>query len=210
VGYGQKVNFMSKKIFLLVLLIVSSAAASAQTCPAPSQGSSEIDEPVDTSCALGLSDLQELLLYENPQYGFSVSYPSDWTAEEPDPNELGIVAGFLAPGESIDDPLNYVTVQIEDLPAGTTLSGYTQAVLANLRSSYPDFQLLAERAMIISEEPAHVIAYGLTVDQTAYQVLLAYTIKDEKAYIITYYALADKYAEFEDAAKMMINSFSLI
>jgi hypothetical protein len=55
-----------------------------------------------------------------------------------------------------------------------------------------------------------VIAYGLTVDQTAYQVLLAYTIKDEKAYIITYYALADKYPEFEDAAKGMINSFSLI
>ncbi len=94
---------MFKKIFLLILLIVGSAAAGAQTCPAPSQDSSDIDEPVDTSGALGISDLQELLLYENPQYGFSVAYPSDWTAEEPDPNELGIVAGFLAPGESIDE-----------------------------------------------------------------------------------------------------------
>jgi hypothetical protein len=83
-------------------------------------------------------------------------------------------------------------------------------VLTNLQSSYPDFQLLAEGEMIISEEPAHVIAYGVTVDLTAYQVLLAYTIKDDRAYIITYYALADRYAEFEDAAKMMINSFSLI
>jgi len=201
---------MFKNIFLLVVLIAGSMTACAQTCPAVSEGSSEIDEPVDTSGALGLSDLDEMLLYENSQYGFSVSYPSDWTAEEPDPNELGIVAGFLAPGESIDDPLNYVTVQIEDLPAGTTLSGYTQAVLTNLRSSYPDFQLLAEGEMIISEEPAHVIAYAVTVDLTAYQVLLAYTIKDEKAYVITYYALADSYAEFEDAAKGMINSFSLI
>lgn len=201
---------MFKKIFLLVVLIIGTAAASAQTCPAVSEDSSEIDEPVDTSGALGLSDLDEMLLYETPQYGFSVSYPSDWSAEEPDPNDLGIVAGFLPPGESIDDPLNYVTVQIENLPVGTTLSEYTQAVLANLRSSYPDFQLLAEGEMIISEEPAHVIAYGMTVDQTAYQVLLAYTIKDEKAYIITYYALADRYAELEDAAKMMINSFSLI
>ena len=201
---------MFKNIFLLVVLIVSSMAASAESCPLVSQDSSEIDEPVDTSGAVGISDLQELLLYESPQYGFSVSYPSDWSAEEPDPNELGIVAGFLAPGESIDDPMNYVTVQIEDLPAGTTLSGYTQAVLTNLRSTYADFQLLAESSMIISEEPAHVIAYGVTVDETAYQVLLAYTIKDDRAYIITYYALADSYAEFEDAAKMMINSFSLI
>jgi serine/threonine-protein kinase len=201
---------MSKTIFLFVVLIASTAAASAQSCPLVSQDSAEIDEPVDTSGAVGLSDLDEMLLYENSQYGFSVSYPSDWSAEEPDPNELGIVAGFLAPGESIDDPLNYVTVQIEDLPAGTTLSGYTQAVLTNLQSTYPDFQLLAESGMIISEEQAHVIAYAVTVDLTAYQVLLAYTIKDDRAYIVTYYALADSYAEFEDAAKMMINSFSLI
>ncbi|HPR67110.1 MAG TPA: PsbP-related protein [Methanothrix sp.] len=201
---------MFKKIFLLVVLIASTAAVSAQSCPAVSQDSSEIDESVDTSGAVGLSDLGEMLLYENSQYGFSVSYPSDWSAEEPDPNELGIVTGFLAPGESIDDPMNYVTVQIEDLPAGTTLSGYTQAVLTNLRSSYPDFQLLAEGEMIISEEPAHVIAYAVSVDGTAYQVLLAYTIKDDRAYIVTYYALADSYAEFEDAAKMMINSFSLV
>jgi hypothetical protein len=201
---------MFKKVYLVVVLLVSSMAASAESCPAVSEGSSAIDEPVDTSGAVGLSDLDEMLLYENSQYGFSVSYPSDWTAQEPDPNELGIVAGFLAPGESIDDPLNYVTVQIEDLPSGTTLRGYTQAVLANLRSSYPDFELLAEGEMIISEEPAHVIAYGVTVDETAYQVLLAYTIKDDRAHIITYYALADSYAEFEDAAKMMINSFILI
>lgn len=201
---------MSKTIFLLVMLIASSVAASAQSSPAGSQDSSEIDVPVDTSVALGLSDLDEMLLYENSQYGFSVTYPSDWTAEEPDPNELGIVAGFLAPGESIDDPLNYVIVQIESLPAGTTLSGYTQAALTNLKDSYTNFQLLAESDMIVSEEPAHIIAYGVTVDETAYEVLLAYTIKDDKAYIITYYALADSYAEFEDAAKMMINSFSLI
>jgi hypothetical protein len=97
---------MFKKIFLFIVLIASSVAASAQSCPAPSQDSSEIDEPVDTSGAVGLSDLDEMLLYDNSQYGFSVSYPSDWSAEEPDPNELGIVTGFLAPGESIDDPMN--------------------------------------------------------------------------------------------------------
>jgi len=201
---------MSKTIFLLVMLIASSVAASAQSCTAGSQDSSGIDEPVDTSGSLDLSDLDEMLLYENSQYGFSVTYPTDWTAEEPDPNELGIVAGFLPPGESIDDPLNYVIVQIESLPAGTTLSGYTQADLTNLKDSYTNFQLLAESDMIISEEPAHVVAYGVTVDETDYEVLLAYTIKDDKAYIITYYALADSYAEFEDAAKGMINSFSLI
>ena len=32
-------------------------------------------EPVDTSGALSLSDLEEIGLYENSQYGFQLSYP---------------------------------------------------------------------------------------------------------------------------------------
>lgn len=200
---------MSKKVFLLVLLFVASMAASGEECPDPMTDPSNIDEPVDASGALSLSDLGEMLLYENGEHGFSVAYPSAWTAQEPDPNDLGVVVGFLAPGEDIDDPNNYITVQTEVLPAGITLEGYTEAVLANLRSSYPDFELLAETDMKISDGPGHVIAYGVTVEDTAYQVLLAYTIRGEKAYIITYYALAESYAQFEDDAKRMINSFTL-
>jgi hypothetical protein len=169
-------------------------------------------ESVDTSGALTLSEMDELQLYENAQYGFAVSYPPDWIAHEPDANELGMVVGFLAPDEDIDDPLDYVTVQIESLPADQkiNLDYYTQAVLSNLKSSYPDFQSLAEGDMQLSDQPAHVLAYSATVDQTPYQVLVAYTIRDDKAYIVTYYALADRYSQYEDDAKEMINSFDFL
>lgn len=200
---------MQKSLLLLGLLFFTAALASGQTCYEPSQDSEGLDDPVDGSGAIGLSDLDEFLLFESREYGFAVPYPSAWTAEEADPNDLGIVAGFLPPGEDLIDPDNYVTVQIEDLPGGTNLPEYTEAVLANLRSSYDDFEVLAEGEMKISEEPAYVIAYGATVEGTAYQVLLAYTIKEDRAYIITYYALAERYSQFEDDAKRMINSFSL-
>jgi len=200
---------MYKKILILTLMVFASAAASEDTCSEPFSESDDVDELVSDSGAIKLSDLDEMLLYENEEYGFRVTYPSDWTAQEPDTNDLRVLVGFLAPGEDIDNALDYVTVQIEDLPTGMTLDEYTKAVLTNLRT-YPSFELLAEGDMKISNEPAHVIAYGATFDQIDYQILLAYTIKDARAYIITYYALEEKYVEFENEAKGMINSFTLV
>jgi len=169
------------------------------------------DEPLNTSGAVGLAGMQEKLLYENMTYGFKIVYPKDWTVQEAEPNSMGLVAGFLAPGEDMDNPMDYVTVQIENLPPEQKiiLDEYTESILKNLKSTYPDFQILSEDDMIMSGETAHVIAYSVTDQQSPYQIILAYVIRDNRAYIITYYARAEKYSNFENAAKEMINSFEL-
>lgn len=213
----MKSNLLSGLLALLAFAILIPGCY-AQPCPAPETLESAVeindsqDQPLNTSCAVGLFDLEELQLYENAEYDFSVSYPFDWTAEEPDPNELGIVVGFLAPGEDIDNAQNYVTLQIEELPVdqNVALEQYTEFVFQNLESSYSDFQSLAEGDMLMSDQPAYVLAYSATVDEMPYQVLLAYTLKDNMAYIATYYALADSYVEYEDDAKEIINSFQFI
>jgi hypothetical protein len=203
---------------LLLAFILVLTGCQAQSCPVLPENLDGADdnateaESIDTGGALTLSQMDGLEHYENANYGFAMSYPSDWTAQEPDPNALGIVTGFLAPGEDFDDPLDYVTVQIEKLPSDQTISldYYTQMVLSNLNSSYPDFQSLAEGDMQLSDQPAHVLAYTVTVDQVPYQVLLAYTILNDKAYILTYNALAGRYSQYEDDAKEMINSFEYL
>ena len=153
-----------------------------------------------------------MALYENLAYGVNISYPEEWIAQEPDPNDLGIVVGFLAPGEDPNNPQDYVTVQIQSLPADQkiTLDQYTQSVIRSLKSSYPDFALLAQANMVLANQPGNVMVYTVTSEKTLYQIMLAETIKENKAYIITYYALADRYSEFENDANRMINSFGLI
>jgi len=64
--------------------------------------------------------------------------------------------------------------------------------------------------MVLANQPGNVMVYTVTSEKTLYQIMLAETIKENKAYIITYYALADRYSEFENDAKRMINSFELI
>ena len=190
----------------------------AQSCPAPASDESPANindtrnQSLDTAGSLDLSDMKQMLLYENREFGFSITYPSGWIAEEPEPNELGMVAGFLAPGEDIDNAQNYVTLQIEELPANQDikLEQYTNSVLQNLEGSYSDFQLLAEGDMLLSDQPAQVLAYSATIDQIPYQILLAYTIKDKRAYIVTFYALTDSYMQYENDAKEIINSFEFL
>ena len=99
------------------------------------------DEPLNTSGAVGLAGMQEKTLYENTTYGFMITYPNDWTMQEAEPNNMGLVAGFLAPDEDMDNPMVYVTVQIEELPPEQkiTLDEYTGSILENLKSTYPGF-----------------------------------------------------------------------
>jgi len=217
---GDKIMKRNLLLGLLALLTfaLSLSGCYAQSCAAPASEKSlanandSQNESLNTSGALSLSDLKQMQLYENAENNFSVSYPSGWIAKEPGPNELGIVVGFLAPGEDIDNAQNYVTVQIENLPANQdiTLEQYTNSVLKNLKGSYSDFQSLAEDDMLLSNRPAHVLAYSATVDQMPYQILLAYTIKDKRAYVATYYALADSYVQYENDAKGIINSFTFL
>ena len=163
--------------------------------------------PADNSSSITPS---ALLSYENLTYSFKMDYPQDWPMKEAGTNDMNMVVGFLAPGEDMANPSNYVIVQVENLPDKQTLTldQYGQAVIDNLKKTYPDFNLISTNNIEISNTSAKELVYTLSIDQAPYKETLAYTIQNDKAYIITYYASPDKYLEFEGAVEGMINSFS--
>ena len=201
-------------LLAIMALALSLSGCYAQSCPAPEtlESAAEIydsqNESLDTSGALSLSDMKEMQLYENAEYSFSISYPTGWTAEEPDPNELGIVAGFLAPGDNIDNPQNYVMLQIEELPAGMnlTLAQYGQAALSSLKAALPDLHIEAESDISMGEQTGHAIVYNLESDGAEYRVLKAWTVHGDEAYIFTYNAPVDRFDEFAKDASTIISS----
>ncbi len=166
--------------------------------------------PLDTSGALRLSNMNEMQLYENAQFGFQMSYPINWISMEPDENDQGIVVGFLAPGEDTDNPLVYLLVQIETLPTGQkiTLEQYSQAVKENLKAAIPDFQILTESSISVSGLPGYAIGYKLVSDDATFRVLKAWTLRGENAYVFTYNAPNDRYDEFAGDVSKMINSLN--
>lgn len=166
------------------------------------------DEPVDTTGAVGLADMNELYQYENSEYDFTVTYPSSWMAEDADENDMGIVAGFLAPGDDMENPSTYVTMQVEALPAGMnlTLEQYGQAALSSLKEALPELQIQEESDIAIGQKVGHAIVYDLNSDGMDFKVLKAWTVEGDEAYIMTYNAPADQYDEFAKDASTIIGS----
>jgi len=210
------VDIIMKRKFSLglrtvLVQILFLSAVLAQPCPAPASMASQQNTdqvPVNTSCALGLSDLKEMHLYENVQNGFSLSYPAGWIAKEADPNEEGLVVGFLAPGEDVNAPEVYVFLQIEKMPAEqkVTLEQYTQSALNNLKKAQPNHAIQNETEISIGDSPGHAIAYNLSSSGVEYDVAKAWTVKGDKAFIFTYNAPSDRYDEFAGDADKIIGS----
>jgi serine/threonine-protein kinase len=152
--------------------------------------------------------MAEKLLYENPENGVSITYPSGWLVEEPDANDDGIVVGFLAPGQDVSGPEVYVFLQMEMLPSGQeiTLDQYGQAALSNLQAVMPDLQVLAESDIPMGGQKGHAIVYELKSEGESYRVLKAWSVAGDTAYIFTYNAPVDRYEEFAREASQIIGS----
>ena len=201
---------------LFGLLAIAFALAAPACCdenctvasPLGNNSTDSQDEPADTTDAVGFADMSELSQYENLEYDFTVTYPSSWMAEDADENDMGIVAGFLAPGDDMDNPSTYVTMQVEALPAGMnlTLEQYGQAALSSLKEALPDLQILEESDIAIGQKVGHAIVYDLNSDGMDFKVLKAWMVEGDAAYIMTYNAPADQYDEFAKDASTIIGS----
>ena len=201
---------------LFGLLAIAFALAAPACCdenctvasPLGNNSTDSQDEPADTTGAVGFADMSELSQYENLEYDFTVTYPSSWMAEDADENDMGIVAGFLAPGDDMDNPSTYVTMQVEALPAGMnlTLEQYGQAALSSLKEALPDLQILEESDIAIGQKVGHAIVYDLNSDGMDFKVLKAWMVEGDAAYIMTYNAPADQYDEFAKDASTIIGS----
>ena len=204
-------------LFALLAFSLSLSGCYAQCCGAPSSQESPAktnesqNEPLNTSGAVGLSDLKEMQLYENAENDFSVTYPSGWIAQDADANDLGLVAGFLAPAVDINNSSIYITLQVEALPEGMnlTLAQYGKASLSNLKEALPDLQILAESDIPMGGQPGHAVVYNLESDGAEYKVLKAWTVLGDEAYIFTYNAPIDRYEVFAKDASKIIGSLAV-
>ena len=65
---------------------------------------------------------QQYSVYENPQYGFIIQYPSNWQVEEGNASGTAVVAAFSSPFESnFDTFAENFAIGVEDHPGGISL-----------------------------------------------------------------------------------------
>ena len=139
-------------------------------------------------------------IYENPTYGIQIQYPSDW-------GRLDL--SFLQDSADIDFyPLSDTSlaknlkIQVENLPFhNMTLEEYTNTQINPIEEN-----LLESNTTTLANIPGYKIVFTNIAGLKTMQV---WTIKDDKAYIITYVAKEEDYENDLQIVQKMIDSFEI-
>lgn len=146
--------------------------------------------------------------YRNEEYRFEIKYPSNWIKKE---QVMGSVVVFLSPRESASDIFQEnLNVMIQDLSTQPmTPEEYLDLSLNQIRQ-ITDSNIIDLSETTLVNSPAHKIVYTGKYNQHNLKWMQVWTIKNNKAYIITYTAEIDKYSDFLEIIQKMINSFKLV
>lgn len=138
--------------------------------------------------------------YENPTFGIRIQYPSDW-------GRLDL--SFLGDSADIDFyPLDDtsgakdVRIQVKTLPVqNMTLEQYTDTQINSIEG-----QILGSNATTLAGMKAHQLIFT----NIGLKTMQIWTLKDDKAYTITYIAEEEDFENDLPIARAMIESFGII
>ena len=139
----------------------------------------------------------------NSAKGFTIKYSSDWS--NPQEQQNGNVVLFLTPTNNVAENLN---VQAANLSANDTLATLTRDLTSSAQSN-DNFKQIEATNTTLAGLPAYKIVFTATVDGAQLKVLQTWTVKDGKAYVITYKAAPSNYDTYASTAQQMIDSFQI-
>jgi hypothetical protein len=180
--------------------------------PGLTENNNSMTDHIDTTITDRSSGGQahSLLIYQNFKEGVKIKYPSDWQVRE-DPN---LVAIFTSATNSNYDAPEILNIAIEYLPSKIlSLDRYTSAAISKLRF-LQDFNMTESEDATLAGFPAHKIIYTVTVptEGGSYPLknMQIWTVKDGKAYIVTYGGVQNQFFESWSDAQKMVDSFEIV
>jgi hypothetical protein len=193
-------NSCGKKVLLLfgfLIILITSLLSTSLTNQHQTITIAQTNDDINNN---NINNNSTFKLYENPTYGIQIQYPSDW-------GRLDL--SFLQNSADIDFyPLSdtslakNVKLQVNNLPFhNMTLEEYT-----NTQINPAEEILLESNTTTLADIPGYKIVFTNVAGLKTMQV---WTIKDDKAYIITYVAKEEDYENDLQIAQKMIDSFEI-
>lgn len=154
------------------------------------------------------SETSDYLIYYNSEYGIKIKYPPNWTKME---QVFGAIVVFMSPKENaFDNFQENLNIVAESLSTPITLEEYTDVAISQLKQIITDINIVETESTTLAGNPAHKIVYTGRQGQYILKWMQIWTIKNNKAYVITYTAEENTYSNFLGIVQEMINSFEII
>jgi hypothetical protein len=167
---------------------------------------SEASALFDIASPTSSININKFLTYQDSTLGIKIDYPAGWTHEL----HAGGIVTFLASLES--DSNTYpagLGIEIQHLKSkNISLNNITKIQIKNLTQNHPDFKLIESTESKIGGNSAHKIVFTATdYKKNERQAMQIWTLKGDKAYLITYKAEPEKYAKYLPIIRKMLDSF---
>jgi hypothetical protein len=151
--------------------------------------------------------------YENRGKGFAIRYPQQWKVREGAPSSATAVS-FVSPLNSASDSfLENANVTIVELKGdvGITLKAFDEINVAELKKVVTEYQLVQKENVTLGGLPAvlHVFTGRQGTIKLKFRQVYAMATTN-KAYTINFVAEESQYADYEEIAKEIAKSFTIL
>jgi hypothetical protein len=193
-------------IILVYLILISNSSTTSSSTP-----SSSSTLYAFALFGLGSSpkDNNNFLTYQDSTLGIKIDYPAGWAQEL----HVGGLVTFLTMLES--DTNTYpagLGVTVQNLASkNTSLNEITKVQIKNLTQNHPDFKLIESTKSMLAGIVAHKIVF-IATDNSGHErkAMQIWTLKDGRAYLLTYKAQPEEFSHYLPLVQKMIDSFQFI
>jgi PsbP-like protein len=193
-------------IILVYLILISNSSTTSSSTP-----SSSSTLYAFALFGLGSSpkDNNNFLTYQDSTLGIKIDYPAGWAQEL----HAGGLVTFLTMLES--DTNTYpagLGVKVQNLASkNTSLNEITKVQIKNLTQNHPDFKLIESTKSMLAGIVAHKIVF-IATDNSGHErkAMQIWTLKDGRAYLLTYKAQPEEFSHYLPLVQKMIDSFQFI
>lgn len=152
------------------------------------------------------------LTYQNSSDGIRIQYPSNWKKVDHGDNASipSHTIEFLSPMTANDTFQENVFVRVDPFPQN--LRQLIVAEVGGFKTQAVNFMLLNSVPSILAGNPAQILVFkysNFLPQFNTLKAMIVLTVKDQKAYAISYVAESSKYSEYLPTIQEMIHSFRI-
>jgi eukaryotic-like serine/threonine-protein kinase len=169
---------------------------------------------------LGTASGSNFTNYTNPQYGFSLLYPSNWINQEIAPGaNLTFLISFSPPPQEFGESVFVYMAVKNSTGNNTSLKQFTEQEISFLERPPPATSITegtgvrtileSEPTTIAGNTPAYKVVYSEKVSGTLSKIMEVYAVNRDKGYIMSYFTDTAIYDKYLPIVQKMIDSLNV-
>jgi eukaryotic-like serine/threonine-protein kinase len=146
--------------------------------------------------------------YESPRFGIKIQYPETWQEQDINNPVTKEVVAFVSPKQSdVDKFQEKVTISVEEFSG--TLDEFSKSSVQEINKNIPNAKIVSKSETSFANKLGSKLVFTGKIGENSLQNLQVFTLKGDKAYVITYIAEKDNYDDFIKTVEKMIKSFEI-